>query len=128
MIHIIYITLILNALITGNSIDSFKSDFDGYKYILAIVAGLLFGAPYAILFLLYEFLKLCWQGSWLGSIVYVAKVNLGFVQLTQDGIEFMLQQSSKKQKQLRLSVKDKIYIWGAKSISNYYYKHQHKTS
>lgn len=124
MIHIIYITLILNALITGTLIDSFKREFDSYKYYLVIIGTMLFALPTVLIIYLFS----CWLKSWLGSIVYVGWINLGFVKVTQDQVEYSLEISNKKQKKEKLSVSDKIFIWGAKSISNYYYKNQHKTS
>lgn len=124
MIHIIYIILILNALITGMSDNSFKSDFDGYKYVLAIIVGLLFAAPYAILFFLYEFLKRIFQSTWLYNFIYVYRVKHGFVKLNKDGIEYITKHSEYLKTKKKLSKNQKIFIWGAKHITNYYYSKQ----
>jgi hypothetical protein len=124
MIHIIYIYFILNALITGFSTENFKTNYNLFVFIFLFLLSLLIGAPVAIISIIYEFSKVFICDSWVANIYYVAKVNLGLVQLSSEAIDMITNISNKKKASTRKTFKDKIYIWGAKSIINYYNKNQ----
>jgi hypothetical protein len=55
--------------------------------------------------------------SWLGNILFVAKVKLGKTKLTQETLEKINKTNGYKLTKRKQTFSDKIFIWGTKIIN-----------
>jgi hypothetical protein len=121
MIHLIYIYIIINVFIIGflageGSID----DLSLFGKILVIISGSFICVPTVIFALIYNYLKLCVDNSWIGNIRYVYRYRNGKEEVTPEAIEILNKSMDKKLAKPKKTFSDKIYIWGAKEINKTY--------
>lgn len=120
MIHFIYIYIIINTFFTGLGADDFKREYKTFYFILIMILGLFFALPFIICYFLFHFINTAFQATWLANYIFVKKVTKGKKPISRRNVEILNEIKIKKLKKEKLTVNDRVYIWGVDKITEYY--------